>query len=98
MDVYWGGPDWTVRKGEYQAPTCGFLHVSKRPGRPPADASRPRWVEGGLQGEGHVGGDKVRHIAAVLRDLLDQGGTRIAEQLVWHHEEGFEFRFEVAVH
>src|SRR5215207_7519164 len=33
VEVYWGGTDWTVRTGEYQAPTRGFLYVPKRLGK-----------------------------------------------------------------
>ena len=40
---------------------------------------------------------KVADVATESRDLLDQGGTRVAELLVRHDKQGFHLGFEVRV-
>jgi len=47
---------------------------------------------------GDVGWDEMRDVAAEFCDLFDEAGAGVAELLVWHDEEGFHLRFQMAVH
>ena len=40
----------------------------------------------------------MRDVAAEFCDLFDEGGAGVAELLVWHDEQGFHLRFQMAVH
>ena len=54
--------------------------------------------EGGGEGGGDVGRDKVGDVAAVAGDLFDERGAGVAELLMGHDEERLDPGLQVAVH